>query len=145
MCIDRHPHKQVPILRFWLGLWQKVKESESYSVGSDSLWPHGILQAKIRQWVAIPFCRGSSQPRDWTQVSCIAGRFFTREYQGQKFPTRKRQKLTCLSFFRASSHFPPRTLGLFFFFFFAMPWGMRDLSSPTKHQTHDPCSGSPES
>ena len=35
----------------------------------------GILQA-IEEWVAIPFSRGSSQPRDWTQVSCIAGRFF---------------------------------------------------------------------
>ena len=37
----------------------------------------GILQARILQWVAIPFFRGSSQLRDWTQVSCIAGRFFT--------------------------------------------------------------------
>ena len=38
---------------------------------------HGILQARVIEWVAIPFSRGSSQPRDWTQVSCIAGRFFT--------------------------------------------------------------------
>ena len=38
---------------------------------------HGILQARILEWVAIPFSRGPSQPRDWTQVSCIAGRFFT--------------------------------------------------------------------
>ena len=38
---------------------------------------HGILQARILKWVAIPFSRGSSQPRDWTQVSCIAGRFST--------------------------------------------------------------------
>ena len=38
---------------------------------------HGILQARILEWVAFPFSRGSSQPRDWTQVSCIAGRFFT--------------------------------------------------------------------
>ena len=38
---------------------------------------HGILQAKIMQWVAIPFSRGSSQARDWTQVCCITGRFFT--------------------------------------------------------------------
>ena len=37
----------------------------------------GILQARILEWVAIPFSRGSSQPRDWTQVSHIAGRFFT--------------------------------------------------------------------
>ena len=38
---------------------------------------HGILQAKILEWVAFPFSRGSSQPRDQTQVSLIAGRFFT--------------------------------------------------------------------
>ena len=38
---------------------------------------HGILQARILEWVAFPFPRGSSQPRDRTQVSHIAGRFFT--------------------------------------------------------------------
>ena len=38
---------------------------------------HGILQARILEWVAIPFPRGSSRSRDWTWVSCIAGRFFT--------------------------------------------------------------------
>ena len=38
---------------------------------------HEILQAGILGWVAIPFSRGSSQPRDRTRVSCIAGRFFT--------------------------------------------------------------------
>ena len=38
---------------------------------------HGILQARILEWVAIPFSRGSSQPRDQNQVSHIAGRVFT--------------------------------------------------------------------
>ena len=38
---------------------------------------HGILQARILEWVAFPFSMGSSQPRDQTQVSHIAGRFFT--------------------------------------------------------------------
>ena len=37
----------------------------------------GILQAKIQEWVAMPSSRESSQLRDWTQVSHIAGRFFT--------------------------------------------------------------------
>ena len=37
---------------------------------------HGILQARILEWVAISFSRGSSWPRDQTQVSCIAGRHF---------------------------------------------------------------------
>ena len=36
---------------------------------------HGILQARILEWVAFLFSRGSSKPRDWTQVSRIAGRF----------------------------------------------------------------------
>ena len=60
-------------------------ESVSHSVVSDSLWPHGlysppgssvhgVLQARILEWVAIPFSRGSSQPRDWTQISYTAGR-----------------------------------------------------------------------
>ena len=38
---------------------------------------HGILQARILEWVAFPFSRASPQPRDWTQVSSIAGGFFT--------------------------------------------------------------------
>ena len=38
---------------------------------------HEILEARILDWVAIPFSRGFSPPRDWTQVSHIAGRFFT--------------------------------------------------------------------
>ena len=38
---------------------------------------HGISQVGILEWVAIPFSRGSSQPRDQSQVSCIAGGFFT--------------------------------------------------------------------
>ena len=38
---------------------------------------HGILQARILEWVAFPFSRGSFQPRDRTQVSCIAGRLLT--------------------------------------------------------------------
>ena len=37
---------------------------------------HGILQARILEWVAFPFSRGSSQPRDRTQFSCIVGGFF---------------------------------------------------------------------
>ena len=99
-----------------------VYESESHSVVSDSLWPHGLyspwnspgqkpgvgslslLQGifptqgsnpslphyrhilyqlshkgspRILEWVAYPFSSGSSQPRNWTEVSCIAGGFFT--------------------------------------------------------------------
>ena len=45
---------------------------------------YGIFQARILEWVAMPFSRASSLPRDQTQVFCIVGRFFTvwatREY-----------------------------------------------------------------
>jgi len=62
-------------------LGEEESETDSCSVVSDSLWPpwtiHGILQAGILDWVAFPFSRGSSQPRDKIQVSRIAGRFFT--------------------------------------------------------------------
>ena len=99
-----------------------VSQSESYSVVSDSLWPHGLYSpwnspgqntgvsylsllqgifptqgsnpglphcgwilyqlslkgsSRIQEWVAYPFSRGSSQLRNWTGVSWIAGRFFT--------------------------------------------------------------------
>ena len=57
-------------------------QSESCPVVSDSATPmdytvHGVLQARILEWVAFPVSRGSSQPRDRTQVSCITGGFFT--------------------------------------------------------------------
>ena len=48
-----------------------LRDSMDYTV-------HGILQARILEWVAFHFFRGSSQPRDQTRVSSIAGRFFTK-------------------------------------------------------------------
>ena len=67
--------------------WSKSDKNESRSVVSDSLWPHGlytvhgILQARIQEWVAFPSSRGSSQHRNRIQVSCIAGRFLPAEPQ----------------------------------------------------------------
>ena len=56
----------------------KVKVAQSCPTLCDSMdLVHRILQARILEWVAFPFSRGSSQPRDQTQVSCTAGRFFT--------------------------------------------------------------------
>ena len=49
---------------------------------------HGILQARILEWVAIPFSRGSSRPRDWTWVSHIAARFFTSWATGEAWKPR---------------------------------------------------------
>ena len=44
---------------------------------------HGILQARVLEWVAMPSSRRCSQPRDQTRVSCITGRFFTTEPPGK--------------------------------------------------------------
>ena len=74
-------------------------ESDSHSVMChDYMRPHnpmdytvhGILKARILELVAFFFSRGSSQPRDRAQVSCIADRFFTswttKEAQVKKYP-----------------------------------------------------------
>ena len=63
-------------------------ESESRSAVSSSVTALdytvlGIPQGKTLEWVAFPFSRGSSQPRDRTPFSHIAGRFFTTELQGK--------------------------------------------------------------
>ena len=55
------------------GLVVKVDQSRP-TLRSPMDW---TLQAGILEWVAFPFSRGSSQPRDWTQVSHTVGRFFT--------------------------------------------------------------------
>ena len=57
---------------------------------------HGIFQARVLEWVAISFSRGSSRPRDWTQVFRIVGRRFTvwatREIQGNRLDIKKKKK-----------------------------------------------------
>ena len=76
------------------GMWSVLGEVKwSDSVVSDSLRPmdcslpgfsvHGISQARILEWGAISFSRGSSRPRDWTRVSCIVSGRFTSEPPGQ--------------------------------------------------------------
>ena len=57
----------------------KVKVAQSCLTLCDPMdyTVHGILQDRILEWVAVPFSRGSSQPRNRTRISCIAGGFFT--------------------------------------------------------------------
>ena len=57
---------------------------------------HGIFQARILEWVAISFSRGSSQSKNQTQVSCIAGRFFTLWATGKVSPSSKRKAYICV-------------------------------------------------
>ena len=79
----------MPLLKFFylfILYWKKVKVLVTQSCltlcdPTDCSPPgssvHGILQARILEWMAISFSRGSYWPRDWTRVSCIAGRLFT--------------------------------------------------------------------
>ena len=59
--------------------WSEVKVTESCPTLCNPMdyTVHGVLQARILEWAAFPFSRGSSQPKDRTQVSCIAGGFLT--------------------------------------------------------------------
>ena len=73
--------KHSDILKLLIGLESEVKVKVSQLCPTlcdcTDYRVHGILQARILEWVAFPFSRGSSQPRDPTQVSCITGGFFT--------------------------------------------------------------------
>ena len=78
------------IINLFIHIYKYMKVKVTHSC--PSLWNpmvyrvHGILQARILEWVVFPFSRGSSQPRDQTQASHVAGGFFiswtTREAQG---------------------------------------------------------------
>ena len=59
------------VAQSWPTLWDPMDCSPSDSS------VHGILQARILEWVALLFATGSSQSRDGTHVSCVASRFFT--------------------------------------------------------------------
>ena len=81
-CDQFTPHGHITLQWATVSRVQRSKWSESSSVVSNSLWPHGLYSpwnspGQNTEWVAFPFSSGSSQPRDWTQVSRIAGRFFT--------------------------------------------------------------------
>ena len=75
-CIEnRHtPHRTCWVCVSHSGMSTLCDPMGSSPPGSSD---HGTSQARILEWVAISFSRGTSQPRDWTQVSCIAGEFFT--------------------------------------------------------------------
>jgi len=72
---DPHAVHGVTRSQTWLSNWTEVMSDSLQS--TDCSPPGSSEQARILQWVAIPFSKGSSQPRDQTQVSHIAGRFFT--------------------------------------------------------------------
>ena len=87
----------IPLLDIYLKKWVKFAQSCLTLCDPMDYRVYGILQAKTLEWVIIPFSRGSSQPRDWTQVSRIAGGFFT------SWATREENKNTDLK--RYTGHY----------------------------------------
>ena len=80
VCVCACSHVSCSVVSNPLHLCNPMNCSQSSSITSQSVTEeaiHGILQARTREWVAISFFRGSSQPRHQTQVSCIAGGIFT--------------------------------------------------------------------
>ena len=72
---------------------------DSMDCSSPSSSVHGISQARILQRVAIPFSRGSSQPRNQTRVSCLGGGLFTPEPPGKPRHTLIFRSYSCSSIF----------------------------------------------
>ena len=77
--IDIFPRSKHLLISWLQSPWVKVAQLCPTLCDPMDYTVHGILQARILQWVAFPFSRGSSQPRDQTQVSCIACRFLPAE------------------------------------------------------------------
>ena len=75
------PHAHAQRLPLCPALWDAM--DCSLCPGS---FVHGILYARILEWVAMPSSRGSSQASDQTHISCIAGEFFTTEPPGKHPP-----------------------------------------------------------
>ena len=61
---ERKQTRSQPVSHVWL-------PATPWTIARQAPMSVGILQARILEWVAMPFPRGSSQPRDWPQVSCI--------------------------------------------------------------------------
>ena len=70
---------------FWLLQYQTLRFPRNYSLQGFSV--HGIPQIRILEWAVISFSGESRRLRDWTWISCIAGRFYTTEPPGRAKPT----------------------------------------------------------
>ena len=107
-------------LRLELSLVLKVKVAPSCLTLCDPInyTVHGILQARMLEWVTFPFSRESSQPRDWTQVSRIAGRFFSSWTTGEAFGSKGWCVIVCAAGDHISTH-PSQVLLMVF-----APWNV---------------------
>ena len=126
-CLNSFPRKLHD--SFITSIKYLLKESESevaqlcptlydplgYSLPGSSV--HGIFQARVLEWVAISFSRGSSQPRDWTQVSHIVGRCFII-WATREAPKYILSKYTLEGSFALPILYLSLPIGLFFCFIF---------------------------
>ena len=97
-----------------------------------------IFQARILEWVAISFSKGSSRPSDRTRVSCIAGRFFTAEPPGKP----QIEGCSCLNTVYGALFFP--IYFCCFCFALAGPLSLWDLSFLMRDRTQASSSGGSE-
>ena len=74
---DRHNQTRYYLLMFSCSVVSEPFAAQGLSLPGSSV--RGIFQARILERVAISLSRGSSQPRDWTHISCTGSRFFTTE------------------------------------------------------------------
>ena len=77
LCLVFTPQPPCPLHHHILHIIVKVAKSHPTLCNPVDYTVPGILQARMLEWVALPFSRGSSQPRDRTHISRISGRFFT--------------------------------------------------------------------
>ena len=97
--------RSVSSVSLWSAKWEEAWKWKWKSLGGVRLCNpkdyivYGIFQARTLEWVAFPFSRGSSQPRDRTQVSHIAGGFFT-SWATRGVPSERRPRRSVLVFQR---------------------------------------------
>ena len=109
---SRNQHNIIKQLwKFWSLSHVRLCDPKDCSPTSSSV--HGILQARILEWVGISFSRWSSQPRDWTQVSCTVGRCFTvwATREQNERPITVQEVWNCRAN-RAANIFPPKISSL---------------------------------
>ena len=98
---------------WWFSCWVMSDSCNPMNCSPSGSSVHGIFQAKILEWVAIAFSRGSSWPRDWTQVSCMQADSLLSELPMNSHVTNTHNKLSWKDiFFKIKSsmllsHFSP--------------------------------------
>ena len=86
---------------------------------------HGILQARVLEWVAISFSRGSSRPRDWTWVFCIPGRCFNLWAIREAQPLRSCKSILFINLFPTSPIYTHLCVCVFYGLYFC-GWTLTD-------------------